>query len=139
MESAPSLQADSNASEFKSPHCIPVSTSGAIFQMELSDCQQGSHQLLNSLGSLGGPHNNGCWCMETSAASNRKWKWHPPPPPPHNFRNHELEPHMPLYYLWNHSPSLSSPHIRCPISHYLSFAASFSSLFSLLTTSAPYQ
>ena len=80
MESAPSLQADSNASEFKSPHCIPVSTSGAIFQMELSDCQQGSHQLLNSLGSLGGPHNNECWCMETSAASNCKWKWHPPPP-----------------------------------------------------------
>ena len=54
------LQVDSiigpiNASELKSPHCIPVSTSGAIFQMELSDCQQGSHQLLNSPGSLGAP------------------------------------------------------------------------------------
>ena len=36
-------------------------------QMELSDCQQGSHQLLNfPTGVIGGPHNNAYWCMETS-------------------------------------------------------------------------
>ena len=82
MGSAPSLQADSNivtinASELKSPHCIPVSISGAIFQMELSDCQQGSHQLLNSPGSLGGPTimHTGGWSHTASGNGT-----------PHNFR-----------------------------------------------------
>ena len=52
---------------------------------------------------------------------------------PHNFR----EPLTGATHAPNHSPSLSSPHIWRPISHYLSFTASFSSLLSLLTTSAP--
>ena len=66
-------------------HCIPVSTSGAIFQMELSDCQQGSHQLLNSPGSLGDTTimHAGAWrCQLPHIASGNGTPPPPPPPPP---------------------------------------------------------
>ena len=106
MGSAPSLQTDGNivtinASELKSPHCIPVSTIGAIFQMELSDCQQESHQLLNSPGSLGGPTimHTGGWSHTASGNGT-----------PHNFREPRTgATHAPTIY-GTISPSLSSPH-----------------------------
>ena len=108
MGSAPSLQADSNivtinARELKSPHCIPVSTSEAIFQMELSDCQQGSYQLLNSPGSLGGPTimHTGAWRRQACTASGNGT--------PHNFREPRTgATHAPTIYGTIH-PHLAAP------------------------------
>ena len=62
-------------------------------------------------GVIGGHHNNACWCME----SHCKWKWHTP-----QFQGAMNWSHTCPHYLWNHSHSLSSPHIWCPFSHYLS-------------------
>ena len=66
--------------------------------MELLDCQQESHKLLNSPGSLGAPtimHARAWRCQ----ASHCKWNCHPP--------TISGEP-----CVWNYSPSLSSPTYR---------------------------
>ena len=112
MGSAPSLQMDSsngtiNARELKIPHCIPVEP----LQMELSDFQQGNHQLLNSLESLGAPTimHAGAWRRQ---ASHCKWKWHPP-----QFQGAINWSHTCPHYLWNQQPPHMAPYFPLPILH----------------------
>ena len=121
MGSAPLLQADSNigtinTSELKSPHCIPVSTSGAITDGVIRLPAGKLPAAKPPRGHWGAPQS----CMLVHGDV----KPHTAIPPPHNFRKPCMNwSHTCPHYLWNHF----SPHIWRPISHYLSFTARFSS------------
>ena len=124
MGSAPLLQADSNigtinTSELKSPHCIPVSTSGAIKDRVIR-LPAGKPPAAKHPGAIGGPQNHACWCMKTSSLTLQLEMAPPPPPPQFQGAMHELEPHMPPLSMESFHPHLAAP-------HYLSFTARFSS------------
>ena len=67
--SAPSLQADRTITASELTSNSPVITSGAIIEMESSDCQRGIHQLLKPLqGHWGAPtiKHAGAWSHTAS-------------------------------------------------------------------------
>ena len=80
--------------------------------------RQGSQQLPNSPGFMGGPHNNACWWK--CQLSHCKWDRHP-----QQFQgSHELVPHMPPTIHGTISLLIAAPTYKGPNSHYLSFTAS---------------
>ena len=80
--------------------------------------RQGSQQLPNSPGFMGGPHNNACWWK--CQLSHCKWNRHP-----QQFQgSHELVPHMPVTIHGTICLLVAAPTYKGPNSHYLSFTAS---------------